>query len=67
MNVEGQKVSQVETETSQIAGVLTEKELTKLGLNGRNFTQLITLTPGVSNQTGQDRPKSEWSAACATA
>jgi len=57
VNVEGQKVSQVETETSQIAGVLTEKELTKLGLNGRNFTQLITLTPGVSNQTGQDEAK----------
>jgi len=57
VNVEGQKVSQVETETSQIAGILTEKELTKLGLNGRNFTQLITLTPGVSNQTGQDEAK----------
>ena len=27
------------------------------GLNGRNFTQLITLTPGVSNQTGQDEAK----------
>ena len=57
VNVEGQKASQVETETSQIAGILTEKELTKLGLNGRNFTQLITLTPGVSNQTGQDEAK----------
>ena len=26
-------------------------------LNGRNFTQLIALTPGVSNQTGQDEAK----------
>ena len=26
----------------------------QLQLNGRNFTQLITLVPGVSNQTGQD-------------
>ena len=57
VNVEGQKVSQVETETSQIVGTITEKELIKLGLNGRNFTQLITLTPGVSNQTGQDEAK----------
>jgi hypothetical protein len=57
VNVEGQKVSQVETETSQIVGTVTQKELISLGLNGRNFTQLITLTPGVSNQTGQDEAK----------
>ena len=57
VNVEGQKVSQVETETSQIVGTITQKELVSLGLNGRNFTQLIALTPGVSNQTGQDEAK----------
>jgi Carboxypeptidase regulatory-like domain len=54
VNVEGQTVTQVETESSQIAGVITSKEITTLGLNGRNFTQLIALAPGVSNQTGQD-------------
>ncbi|MBZ5573224.1 MAG: carboxypeptidase regulatory-like domain-containing protein [Acidobacteriia bacterium] len=57
VNVEGQKVSQVETETSQIVGNITQRELVTLGLNGRNFTQLIALTPGVSNQTGQDEAK----------
>ena len=57
VNVEGAKVAQVETETSQIVGTITEKELVSLGLNGRNFTQLIALTPGVSNQTGQDEAK----------
>jgi len=57
VNVEGQKLSQVETETSEIAGLVTQKELVSLGLNGRNFTQLIALTPGVSNQTGQDEAK----------
>ena len=57
VNVEGQKVTQVETETSQIVGNITQKELVSLGLNGRNFTQLIALTPGVSNQTGQDEAK----------
>jgi hypothetical protein len=57
VNVEGHKVSQVETETSQIVGTITQKELVSLGLNGRNFTQLIALTPGVSNQTGQDEAK----------
>jgi hypothetical protein len=55
--VEGQTGAQVETEQSQIAGNITQKELVKIGLNGRNFTQLIALAPGVSNQTGQDEAK----------
>lgn len=46
--------AQVEQETSQIAGTITNKEITTYALNGRNFTQLIALAPGVSNQTGQD-------------
>jgi hypothetical protein len=46
--------AQVEQETSQIAGTITSKEVTTYALNGRNFTQLIALAPGVSNQTGQD-------------
>jgi hypothetical protein len=54
VNVEGQKAAQVETETPAISGTITKQEVTALGLNGRNFTQLITLAPGVSNQTGQD-------------
>ena len=57
INVEDQKASQVETETSEIAGTISQQELVNLGLNGRNFTQLIALTPGVSNQTGQDEAK----------
>jgi len=57
VTVEGQKVAQVETETAQVQGTITEKEVLSLGLNGRNFTQLIALTPGVSNQTGQDEAK----------
>jgi hypothetical protein len=54
VNVEGQTVSKIETESAQIAGTITSKEIVALGLNGRNFTQLIALAPGVSNQTGQD-------------
>lgn len=57
VNVESQNVSQVETETAEVSGTITQKEVTTLGLNGRNFTQLIALTPGVSNQTGQDEAK----------
>jgi hypothetical protein len=54
VNVSGSTVAQVETETSQLAGTLSTKEITTYQLNGRNFTQLIALAPGVSNQTGQD-------------
>ena len=34
-----------------------KKKLFPIGLNGRNFSQLIALAPGVSNQTGQDEAK----------
>lgn len=54
VNVVGQGAAQVETENAQLGGTITQKEVTAIGLNGRNFTQLITLAPGVSNQTGQD-------------
>ncbi|MGA8274554.1 MAG: carboxypeptidase regulatory-like domain-containing protein, partial [Candidatus Sulfotelmatobacter sp.] len=52
--VEGAAVAQVETQSSDLGGTVTGKEITQLELNGRNFTQLITLVPGVTNQSGQD-------------
>jgi hypothetical protein len=52
--VEGVDVAQVETQSSDLSGTVNGKEISQLELNGRNFTQLVTLTPGVSNQTGQD-------------
>src|SRR5579872_2959079 len=52
--VEGQGLNTVETQSSEVAGTITGKEITQLQLNGRDFTQLVTLVPGVSNQTGQD-------------
>jgi hypothetical protein len=54
VTVEGTDVAQVETQSSDLTGTVTGKEISQLELNGRNFTQLATLTPGVSNQTGQD-------------
>ncbi len=57
VNVESSGVGQVETESASVSGTITQKEVTSIGLNGRNFTQLIALTPGVSNQTGQDEAK----------
>ncbi len=54
INVEASNASSVQTESAHLEGTITEKEVLKTGLNGRNFTQLIALAPGVSNQTGQD-------------
>jgi hypothetical protein len=57
VNVESSTVGNVETENASVSGTITQKEVTAIGLNGRNFTQLIALAPGVSNQTGQDEAK----------
>jgi hypothetical protein len=54
VTVQGITVAQVETQSSDLGGTVTGKEISQLELNGRNFTQLITLVPGVTNQTGQD-------------
>jgi hypothetical protein len=54
VTVQGTSVAQVETQSSDLSGTVTGKEITQLELNGRNFTQLATLVPGVTNQTGQD-------------
>lgn len=52
--ITGDAVAQVETTSSEIGATITGKQIQQLELNGRNFTQLVTLTPGVVNQTGQD-------------
>ena len=57
VNVESSTVGKVETETSTVSGTITQEEVVKTQLNGRNFSQLIALAPGVSNQTGQDEGK----------
>ncbi|MBV9296356.1 MAG: carboxypeptidase regulatory-like domain-containing protein, partial [Acidobacteriaceae bacterium] len=49
--------AQVETQDPSVYDTLSTKEVTGYQLNGRNFTQLIALAPGVSNQTGQDEAK----------
>jgi|SRR5579859_5270871 len=55
--VTGESVAQVETESSSLSDTISGKQVAQLELNGRNFTQLATLTPGVVNQTGQDEGK----------
>jgi hypothetical protein len=55
--VTGESVAQVETESSALSDTITGKQVNQLELNGRNFTQLVTLTPGVVDQTGSDEGK----------
>src|SRR2546426_340095 len=54
ITVEGTSVAQVETQSSDLSGVVTGTQISQLQLNGRNFTQLATIVPGVSNQSPND-------------
>jgi hypothetical protein len=47
VTVTGETV-QVETRTSDVSSLVTEKQVTELPLNGRNYAQLVTLVPGIS-------------------
>ena len=57
VNVGASNLGHVETESATVSGTIAQKEVETLQLNGRNFSQLIALAPGVSNQTGQDEGK----------
>jgi hypothetical protein len=52
--VEGNAAGKVETQSSELAGTITGDQISQLELNGRDFTTLIKLIPGVSDQTYQD-------------
>jgi hypothetical protein len=47
----------IETTNAEVTGTLSETEVKSYGLNGRIAYQLVSLIPGVSNQTGQDEGK----------
>lgn len=55
--VSGESIAQVETSSSELGDTISGQQVSQLELNGRNFTQLVTLTPGVVNQTNQDEGK----------
>lgn len=54
--VQGEELNQVETQSSELAGTVTGNQVSQLQLNGRNYTQLLALTPGATNQSGADEP-----------
>lgn len=54
--VQGAELNQVETQSSELAGTVTGRQVTQLELNGRNYTQLLSLTPGATDQSGNDQP-----------
>ncbi len=45
---------QVDTQTTQAAGLVSGTQVRELSLNGRNWAQLVTLTPGVSDAGNSD-------------
>src|SRR5437899_740512 len=57
VEVTGESVAQVETQSSALSSTITGKQVEQLELNGRNFTQLVNLTPGIVDQTGSDEGK----------
>jgi len=57
VTVEAETSNRIELDSASIATTVSNEEVAAYGLNGRNFSQLITMAPGVSNQTGQDEAK----------
>ena len=53
VTVQGSAAGTIETQSSELSTTVTADQITQLELNGRSFVQLIELSPGVSNQTGQ--------------
>lgn len=57
VGVQAGGIGQVETTNAEVTGTISETEVKSYGLNGRIAYQLVSLIPGVSNQTGQDEGK----------
>src|SRR5208337_1540373 len=53
VEVAGDVLPQVETTTNDLGGVLTQEEVKDLPINGRDYTKLIFLNPGVAGSPDQ--------------
>jgi hypothetical protein len=60
--------AQVQSQTAELGTVIAQKQVVDLPLNGRNFTQLLTLTPGATPiSVGQNRTGSNTAATSGSA
>src|SRR5258707_7272403 len=54
--VQGEQLNQVETQTSELAGTVIGRQMTQFEPNMRHYTQLLSLIPRATNQSGNDEP-----------
>jgi hypothetical protein len=52
--------AEVQASTAELGAVVTQKQVVDLPLNGRNFTQLLSLTPGVAPVNVSQNSSSSW-------
>jgi hypothetical protein len=53
VEVSGELLPQVDTTTAQLGGILTQETISNLPVNGRDYTKLIYLNPGVAGSPDQ--------------
>jgi hypothetical protein len=53
VQVSGEELPQVETTSAELGGTLTEQAIQSLPVNGRDYTKLIYLNPGVAGSPDQ--------------
>ena len=53
VEVSGEELSQIETTSAQLGGTLTTETIANLPVNGRDYTKLIYLNPGVAGSPDQ--------------
>src|SRR5208337_2050403 len=53
VEVSGEALPQVETTTNELGGTLTEQAMQNIPVNGRDYTKLIYLNPGVAGSPDQ--------------
>jgi outer membrane receptor protein involved in Fe transport len=53
VEVSGEQLAQVETTSSTLGGILTSQTIENLPVNGRDYTKLIYLNPGVAGSPDQ--------------
>ncbi len=53
VEVSGEALAQIDTTTNELGGTLTAKTIANIPVNGRDYTKLIYLNPGVSGSPDQ--------------